>query len=82
MEAKFKTAIEHELTKGSADINGTVIPGVSISYLMFTLRDKGWRGVTEYNIEQAGFRVVKGKVGKWTKGGFQLVQPARVVIAK
>lgn len=82
MQAKFKAAIDHELTKSNADVDGTVIPGVSISYLIDTLRDKGWRGVTEYNIEQAGFRVVKGKVGKWTKGGFQMVQPARVVITK
>lgn len=82
MQAKFKTAIDHELTKSNADIAGTVMPGISISHLIDTLRDKGWRGVTEYNIEQAGYRIVKGKVGKWTKGGFQLVQPARVVIAK
>jgi len=79
---KFKAAIEAELSRSKALVDNVDLPGQSLSQLMFCLRDRGWRKVTEYNIEQSGFCIVKGKVGKWTKAGFTLCNPARVVVAR
>lgn len=79
---KFKVAIEAELAKSKADVGGVIVAGQSLSHLIESLRDKGWRRVSEDAIEQAGFRIAKGKVGRWTKAGFEMVQPARVVVAR
>ena len=82
MNTKFREAILQEMTKSDVLVGDDVESGMSISHLMFCLRDKGWRRVTEYNITECGFRIVSGKTGMWTKDGFRHVRPARVVVIK
>lgn len=79
---KFIEAVRYELQRSTVAVDGVEVHGQTLSHLSNMLRDKGWRHVVERNIEDAGFRIVKGKSGKWTKAGFRMVQPARVVVEK
>jgi sigma54-dependent transcription regulator len=72
------------LCGSNADVRGEIRPGASVSQVAAHLRDKGFqlpglRTDQEKMMECLGFTVEKGKVGKWTRGGYKYCQPSVVV---
>lgn len=81
---RYKRAVDDLLVSQTAIINDKLCMGASISHLISSMRDRGFKMpglevdcVTM--LEALGYRVVKGKVGKNTRGGYKHCSPANVV---
>ena len=86
-EEQVCEVIDEILMRGEVSVDDEIVSGESVSFLVNSLRDKGSTiSGNDYaftdKLEKLGYRTVKGKVGKWTKGGFQYCQPARCLLPR
>ena len=80
----YKKAIDRALESRRAEVEGEITFGESLSGVVSALRDAGFKVPGKWTdqdglLKALGYRIVKGKVGKWTKGGYQYCSPADIV---
>lgn len=83
-DAQVRAAVDSIIEGSQVLIGDEMRIGMSESFLVAMLRDKGYSvsGSSYWfcdELQRLGYKFGRGKVGKYTRTGFQYVQPARCV---
>ncbi len=81
---EIRKVVDSTIESSEVLIDGELRIGMSESFLIAMLRDKGYSvsGSSYWfceGLQKLGYKFGRGFVGKWTRNGYQYVQPARCV---